>query len=69
MQGGATVPQRALNGNNVSVSNLNTNDAIVFSVPVKKLEKGSSVDFMLTIYTPSANAPKYWIFEYEDEKH
>ena len=66
MQGGATVPQRALNGNNVSVSNLNTNDAIVFSVPVKKLEKGSSVDFMLTIYTPSANAPKYWIFEYED---
>ncbi len=64
--GGLIQPIRSLNGNNLSVSNLNTNDAINFTVPVKELAKGSVVDFMLTLYTPSSQSPKYWIFEYED---
>ncbi len=64
--GNASQPVRCLNGNNLSVSNLYTNDAIVYTIPVTVLAEGTVVDFMLTLYTPSSKSPKYWIFEYND---
>ena len=55
---------RSKNGNNISVSNLTTGDAIVFTWPNVSVAAGSTVDFMVSLYSPTGLAPKYWIFEY-----
>lgn len=60
-------PVRMINGNNVSAANFAPGDAIEFTMPVTALAAGSTVDFMVTLYTPSAAAPKYWLFEYFDD--
>lgn len=64
--GGTTKPQAVVYDNKYCAVNLNTNDAIVFTQPNTTLAAGSTVDFMLTIWTPSTAAPKYWICEIYD---
>lgn len=65
--GTATKPQGVVYDNKYCAVNLNTDDAIVFTQPSTTLAKGSTVDFMLTLWTPSSASPKYWIFEYLED--
>lgn len=60
-------PVRMLNGNYVSAANFAPGDAFEFTLPVAALAAGSTVDFMVTLYTPTSASPKYWLFEYFDD--
>ena len=50
----------------LALSNLTTDDYIVFCAPVQSVEAGCDFDFCLTLTASSPKAPKYWIFEYYD---
>lgn len=63
---GGTTPSRISNGNRLSVSNLAEGDGIEFDWEGLTLSEGTAVDFMTMLMTPNGNAPKYWLFEYED---
>lgn len=65
--GGSTKPAAVVYDGKICVSNLNTDDAIVFVRPNTTLAAGSTVDFMVTLYAPNANSPKYFIFEYLED--
>jgi len=60
-------PVRTASANQLAVGNIKSGDAINFTIPVKNLAAGSSVDFMTTLRAGSNRIPKYWIFEYYDD--
>lgn len=62
--GAATQPVRTKSGNNIVAANFVEGDGFEFVYPSISLSAGTTVDFMATFFAPSADAPKYWIFEY-----
>lgn len=59
-------PKYAILNKTLAVSNLTTDDYLLFCVPVTSVNAGCDFDFMLTLDAASPKAPKYWIFEYYD---
>lgn len=59
-------PKYSILNKTMAVSNLTTDDYLLFCVPVTSVKAGCDFDFMLTLDAASPKAPKYWIFEYFD---
>lgn len=52
--------------NTLAISNMTTDDYIIFCVPVLSVAAGCDFDFLLSLTAGSDKSPKYWIFEYFD---
>ena len=59
-------PKYSVLDKTLAVSNLTTDDYLLFCVPVISVNAGCDFDFMLSLDAASPKAPKYWIFEYFD---
>lgn len=60
-------PVRLRNGNDLSAANMKEGDSFVIVYPNITATKGSTVDFMWSMYSATGNAPKYWLFEYFED--
>ena len=58
----------SVSSNSIAVTNALSGDAFTFSVPIKYLPAGTTVDFMATVGVSGAAGPKYWIFEYLEDR-
>lgn len=65
--GTASSPVRGRDGNTLVVSNLTEGDCIHFTYPGITAAKGSTVDFMCSMYSTSKYIPKYWLCEFFEE--
>ncbi len=52
--------------NGPGVKKLKKDDYLLFCVPMAELPAGTDVDFMVTMNAGEYNAPKDWVFEYEE---
>ncbi len=59
-------PKFSIYSQTLAVSNLTTDDYLLFCAPVVSVPAGTDFDFMVTLDATSGKAPKYWIFEYFD---
>ena len=64
--GSKSKPKFSIYSQTLAVSNLTTDDYLLFCAPVTSVAAGTDFDFMVTLDATSGKAPKYWIFEYYD---